>query len=88
MVSPASNMVRLTLALIDDKLWHDDVPKIMQGAIGDAAARRLGGARSRNAWGTLAIEKFAAAFESSPVTGVTIGEARRDQASPRLGEKS
>jgi hypothetical protein len=70
MVSPADNMVRLTLALIDAKAWHDDVPKIMQGALAMQQRGAWEGTIT-NAWGTLAIEKFAAAFESSPVAGVT-----------------
>ncbi len=70
MVSPASNMVRLTLALIDGNVWHDDVPKIMQGAL---ALQQHGAWEGTitNAWGTLAIEKFAAAFEAAPVIGAT-----------------
>jgi len=70
MVSPASNMVRLTLALTDANLWHDDVPKIMQGAL---ALQQRGAWEGTitNAWGVLAIEKFAAAFEASRVAGVT-----------------
>ncbi len=70
MVSPADNMVRLTLALIDAKAWHDDVPKIMQGALAMQQRGAWEGTIT-NAWGTIAIEKFAAAFESSPVAGVT-----------------
>jgi hypothetical protein len=70
MVSPAGNMVRLTLALIDANAWHDDVPKIMQGALAMQQRGAWEGTIT-NAWGTLAIEKFAAAFESSPVAGMT-----------------
>jgi len=70
MISPADNMVRLALALLDANAWHDAVPKIMQGAL---AMQRRGAwpGTVTNAWGTLAIEKFAAAFESAPVAGVT-----------------
>ncbi len=77
MVSPAGNMVRLTLALLDANAWHDEVPKIMQGALAMQQRGAWPGTIT-NAWGTLAIEKFAAAFESSPVAGVTtatLGEA-------------
>lgn len=70
MISPADNMLRLTLALLDAKAWHDDVPKIMQGALAMQDRGAWPGTVT-NAWGTLAIEKFAAAFESSPVAGVT-----------------
>ena len=70
MVSPARNMVRLTLALLDANAWHDDVSKIMQGALAMQQRGAWPGTIT-NAWGTLAIEKFAAAFQSSPVAGVT-----------------
>jgi alpha-2-macroglobulin len=70
MVSPDCNMVRLTLLLLDNKLWHDDLPLVMRGAL----ALQMRGAWTEtitNAWGTLAVGKFAAAFESTPVAGTT-----------------
>jgi uncharacterized protein YfaS (alpha-2-macroglobulin family) len=70
MVSPECNMVRLALLLLDNNLWHDDLPLVMRGAI----ALQAHGAWTEtitNAWGTLAIKKFVAAFESAPVAGVT-----------------
>ena len=63
-------MVRLDLLLVDNKLWHDDVPRIMQGAV-RCRSRGAWATTIANAWGTLAIEKFARAFESLPVTGTT-----------------
>jgi uncharacterized protein YfaS (alpha-2-macroglobulin family) len=72
MVSPARNMVRLELMLLDANLWHDDVPLIMRGAL---AMQQRGSWRSTitNAWGVLAVEKFAKAFEATPVGGLTTG---------------
>ena len=70
MVSPDCNMVRLALLLLDNKLWHDDLPLVMRGAL----ALQMHGAWSEtitNAWGTLAVRKFATAFESTPVAGIT-----------------
>jgi alpha-2-macroglobulin len=70
MVSPDCNMVRLALLLLDNNLWHDDLPLVMRGAL----ALQMRGAWSEtitNAWGTLAVRKFAAAFESTPVAGIT-----------------
>lgn len=70
MVSPAGNMVRLVLVALDANRWHDDLPKIMQGALAMQQRGAWPGTIS-NAWGTLAVKKFAAAFESTPVTGLT-----------------
>jgi len=70
MVSPGCNMVRLALLLLDNNLWHDDLPLVMRGAL----ALQMRGAWSEtitNAWGTLAVRKFANAFESTPVAGIT-----------------
>jgi uncharacterized protein YfaS (alpha-2-macroglobulin family) len=72
MVSPARNMVRLELTLLDAGLWHDDVPLLMRGAL---AMQQRGSWQSTitNAWGSLAIGKFAKVFESTPVAGITTG---------------
>ena len=71
MVSPAENMARLTLLLLDNKLWNDDISRVTSGMIA-MQIRGNWGTTVANAWGTLATEKFAAAYESQPVTGETI----------------
>jgi uncharacterized protein YfaS (alpha-2-macroglobulin family) len=70
MVSPARNMVRLEVMLLDANLWHDDSPLIMRGAL---AMQQRGSWHSTitNAWGTLAVDKFARAFEATPIGGTT-----------------
>jgi hypothetical protein len=70
MVSPSENMARLTLLLLDNKLWNDDVSRVTAGLIA-MQVRGNWGTTVANAWGTLATEKFAAAFEAQPVTGQT-----------------
>jgi len=70
MVSPEENMARLTLLLIDNKLWGDDVSRVTAGMIA-MQIRGNWGTTIANAWGTLATEKFASVFESQPVTGTT-----------------
>ena len=70
MSDPDVNAVRLVLALVEHGAWRDDLPRLVRGALG----RQQRGAWSTtvaNAWGTLAVEKFAAAFEAAPVTGAT-----------------
>ncbi|HTR61458.1 MAG TPA: MG2 domain-containing protein, partial [Candidatus Binataceae bacterium] len=71
MVSPERDMVRLLLVLLDSGAWHGDVPRLMRGAL---ALQQKGAWPSTiaNAWGVLAINKFAATFESQPVAGQTV----------------
>ncbi len=70
MVSPSENMAHLTLLLVDHKLWNDDIARVTAGMIA-MQVRGNWGTTVANAWGTLATEKFAAAFEAQPVTGDT-----------------
>jgi hypothetical protein len=70
MTDTESNILRLDLLLVDNKLWHDDVPRVMQGAV-RMQSRGAWPTTLANAWGTLAVEKFARAFESVPVKGTT-----------------
>jgi len=72
MVSPARDMVRLLLVLLEADAWHDDIPRVMRGAL---ALQQRGGAwpsTIANAWGVLAIKKFADALESQSVAGQTV----------------
>src|SRR5205823_4380332 len=70
MVTPEESMSRLLLVLMDAKRWSGDVPGLMRGTL---ALQHRGAWSSTiaNAWGTLAIEKFAAAFEAQRVAGET-----------------
>ncbi|MDO8431521.1 MAG: MG2 domain-containing protein [Candidatus Binatus sp.] len=70
MVSPDRNMVRLAVLLLDNNLWHDDLPLLLRGAIA-LQSRGAWPETITNAWGTVAVNKFARAFESAPVAGVT-----------------
>ena len=81
MVSTDSNAARLLLAVLDRPEWRDDVPRLVRGLV----ARQSRGhwdTTVANAWGTLALERFSAAFETtavagrtSVVLGTTMGEA-------------
>jgi alpha-2-macroglobulin len=88
MVSNDVNAVRLILTLIEAGAWRDEIPRLMRGAL----ARRQRGAWDltvANAWGTLAVDRFAREYEKTPVAGVTTaalgGDHRRVEwvSSPR-----
>ena len=64
------NSARLILAVIDDPAWKDDMGRLANGFI----SRQQGGAwhtTTANLWGGLALEKFSARFEATPVAGTT-----------------
>ncbi len=70
MVNGDVNSARLMLAVMDDPAWKDDMGRLANGFI----ARQQGGAwhtTTANLWGGLALEKFSAKFEATPVAGVT-----------------
>jgi len=80
MISADVNAVRAVLALLDAPGWREDLPRMARGALG----RRHRGhwnTTTANAWGVLAMERFAAQFEATPVAGATAaglaGEVRR-----------
>jgi hypothetical protein len=71
MISEDSNANRMLLAALDRPDWRDDVPRLVRGALG----RQLHGhwnTTVANAWGVLAMKKFSARFESTPVSGATL----------------
>lgn len=64
------NTARLMLAVMDDPAWKDDMGRLANGFI----SRQQGGAwhtTTANLWGGLALEKFSAKFEATPVAGST-----------------
>ncbi|MDO9405465.1 MAG: MG2 domain-containing protein [Polaromonas sp.] len=70
MVNGDVNTARLMLAVMDDPAWKDDMGRLANGFI----ARQQKGAwhtTTANLWGGLALDKFSAKFEATPVTGVT-----------------
>ncbi|WP_284618282.1 alpha-2-macroglobulin family protein [Aquabacterium humicola] len=77
MDSGDANAAKLILALVDDPAWKDELPRLVLGALG----RQQRGAwltTTANLWGVLALERFAARFESAAVGGrsvATLGSA-------------
>ena len=64
------NGARLLLTVLDDPAWKDDLGRLASGFI----ARQQGGAwhtTTANLWGGLALEKFSASLEATPVAGST-----------------
>ncbi|MEO7885816.1 MAG: alpha-2-macroglobulin family protein, partial [Polaromonas sp.] len=64
------NTARLMLTVMDDPAWKDDMGRLANGFI----ARQQKGAwhtTTANLWGGLALDKFSAKFEATPVAGVT-----------------
>ncbi len=70
MVNGDVNTARLMLAVMDDPAWKDDMGRLANGFI----SRQQKGAwhtTTANLWGGLALDKFSAKFEATPVAGVT-----------------
>ncbi|WP_295856186.1 MG2 domain-containing protein [uncultured Xylophilus sp.] len=70
MANGDANTAKLMLAVMDDPAWRDDMGRLAA----DFIARQQNGAwhtTTANLWGGLALEKFSAAFESTPVAGLT-----------------
>lgn len=70
MTSPELNMNRLALVALDAKLWHDDLPRLIRGAL-MMQAHGAWPTTIANAWGTLAIDKFVQQFEATSIAGTT-----------------
>ncbi|CAN5279426.1 MG2 domain-containing protein [soil metagenome] len=71
MDSADANAARLILAVLDDPAWRDDLPRMVVGSL----ARQRGGAwltTTANLWGSLALDKFSAKFESVKIAGRTV----------------
>ncbi len=59
--------------------WKDDVPQLVTGLLG-RQTRGAWGTTTANAWGVLAVQRYAQVFEKTPVAGgarVTLGDASR-----------
>jgi hypothetical protein len=73
-----TNAVRLLLQVLPLNQWREDVPRLVRGALG----RQKDGVWDltvANAWGTLAVEKFAHAFEATPLSGTTTARIADDE---------
>jgi uncharacterized protein YfaS (alpha-2-macroglobulin family) len=71
MVSGDVNANRLLLAVADDPAWKEDAPRLATGTLGRMQRGRWN-TTVANAWGVLALERFAKRFESEPVAGTAV----------------
>ncbi|MGY6216183.1 alpha-2-macroglobulin family protein [Methylolobus aquaticus] len=87
MAGTDANLARLILAVSGRIDWRSDLPRLVTGALG---RQRKGhwDTTVANAWGTLALEKFAAAFRGGTVSGVTQVKLAEQQASWHFGPDS
>jgi hypothetical protein len=70
MISPDSNANRILLSVMESPQWQADIPRMVRGALGRMQQGHWN-TTVANAWGVLAMEKFSARFEATPVTGAT-----------------
>lgn len=76
MAGADANAVRMVLASLDDAAWREDLPRLLTGAI----ARQQRGhwnTTTANAWGTLALRKFSARFETEVPGGTLRAQLRQ-----------
>ncbi len=71
MVSADVNANRALLAVLDERDWREDVGRLVRGSL-SRQKRGHWGTTVANAWGTVAIARFARAFEKAPATGDTV----------------
>ncbi len=80
MISGDSNANRAILNLLEHPAWREDLPRMVKGAI-QRQRRGHWNTTVANAWGTLALRKFASAFEAVPVNGTTSAALAQNQRS-------
>ncbi|MGQ0595535.1 MAG: MG2 domain-containing protein [Gammaproteobacteria bacterium] len=73
MQSADANANRAILALIEDRAWREDLPRMVRGSLGRQRQAHWDTTLA-NAWGVLAMERFRRAFEAEPIAGVTSTE--------------
>lgn len=70
MINADVNANRAVLDVLPEADWHEDVPRMVRGALGRQVGARWN-TTVANAWGVLAMRKFGEAFEAEPVSGTT-----------------
>jgi alpha-2-macroglobulin len=70
MISSDSNANRMLMSVLEEPQWREDIPRLVRGSLGRQQSGHWN-TTVANALGVLAMEKFSAAFESTPVTGAS-----------------
>lgn len=70
MVSEDLNSLKSILTLMNLKGWEEDIPKLVNGALGILKSGHWD-TTTANAWGVLAIKKFSDKYESIKINGKT-----------------
>jgi uncharacterized protein YfaS (alpha-2-macroglobulin family) len=70
MVSADLNANRALLAVLEEPSWREDMGRLVRGSL-SRQKRGHWGTTTANAWGVVAIARFAEAFEKTPATGST-----------------
>ena len=78
MVNGDVNANRALLTLLDQSDWTPDIPRLARGSLG-RQQRGHWNTTVANAWGVLAMKRFSAKFEATPVTGATSATLGKDK---------
>jgi hypothetical protein len=70
MVNGDVNAARLLLVVMDEAGWRDEIPRMLMGLL-ERQRRGAWQTTTANLWGSLAVERFSAAFEKDPVKGTS-----------------
>ncbi|KAF0101566.1 MAG: hypothetical protein FD187_1882 [bacterium] len=68
LASADTNAVRALLAVMSQPAWRERLPKLVMGVLGRQQLNRWN-TTTANAWGTLALERYARLFEAAKPTG-------------------
>jgi hypothetical protein len=72
MTSPDGNAVRTLLTVMNSASWREELPRLAAGALGRMRQGRWD-TTTANAWGIMAMARFSAQYDKTPVAGTTTG---------------
>jgi alpha-2-macroglobulin len=73
MVHADVNMARMLMAVMNEPAWKADMPRLMAGFV-ERMQRGAWHSTTANLWGGLAVDRFSATFENTPVAGSTLAK--------------
>lgn len=79
MATPDTNAVKMLLTGLELEGWKEDHPRMARGVLGRQKKGHWD-TTIANAWGTLALKKFSALYESTPVSGITEASFQQKEA--------